>query len=429
MKQRFLFSVIIAGLFILFSSAQTFAGEIVGISIVGYDRQSREVFGYSGTWLDFDAAYYYDPAVQGELYWQFNNEVPLDNGYSEGFGVFPAQVWLYSAQYLPLTVYSTYSNHFVIAYYYYCYDYCYYNYWYDPFRFNFFEGGDFGGWYFLEQPDFYPYCYVYSREIYVFSTGASIRTPSDLCFNQGAQFDESSAPCENPTPTPTPTPGQCVSPGLHYMTETRNNGIPISNPDAPAATSDRPYRNSTIVIATGTPTGGNYSWSTSSNKVSITDVVQSPTSSQATIKALSPSDSEGDVVIDVTYSVPNCSSSRTEHIAMTVQRPTTMHYLSTHVNRRIAPYRDQNDGNRLKAGWEKDIFWQVYDQLGHPLTYRLPISDTINNNANNCRAPLQGKGTLLTEGKGTDGNGLWKHVYTVFSPSCLKGGNCGISGY
>ncbi|HXM46935.1 MAG TPA: DUF4214 domain-containing protein [Pyrinomonadaceae bacterium] len=103
--------------------------------------------------------------------------------------------------------------------------------------------------------------------------------------------------------------------------------------------------------------------------------------------------------------------------------------LSTPVNRRIAPYRDQNDGNRLKAGWEKDIFWQVYDQLGHPLTYRLPISDTINNNANNCRAPLQGKGTLLTEGKGTDGNGLWKHIYTVFSPSCLRGGNCGISGY
>src|SRR2546423_7246531 len=350
MKRRFVFSAIFAGLLLLVASASAFAGEILGISIVGYDRESREIFGYSGTWLDFDAAYYYDPAVQGVLYWEYNAEVPLDHGYSQGFGVFPAEVWLYSPQYLPLTVYSTYSNHFVIAYYYYCYDYCDYNYWYDPFRFNFFGGGDFGGWYDFEQPYFDSYCYIYSQRIYVFSTGASIRTPSDLCFpqsGQAAQFDETGAPCPGPTPTPTPTPpGQCLSPGLHYMTEKRNNGIPMSNSGAPAAHPDRPYRNSTIVTATGTPNGGTYTWSTSSNKVTINDIVSTATSSQATIKAVSPSEAVGDVVIDVTYSVPDCNSSRTEHIAMTVQRPTSMHYVNTTFNHRLAAYQDSDDHNR-----------------------------------------------------------------------------------
>jgi Domain of unknown function (DUF4214) len=428
MRKPLLYCVLLAGILTLLPAKQANAGEVWGISIVGYNRESREIFGYSATWLDFDAAYYYDPAVQGELYWQFNNEVPLDSGYSEGFGVFPAQVWLSSSQYLPLTTYSTFSNHFVVAYYTYCYDYCNYYYWYDPFRFDFFGGGDFGGWYFFNGPYFDPYCYVYSQTIYMFSTGATIQTPPDGCFSVGAEFLTIGTPCvPEPTPTPTP-PAQCLQPGIRYRTEVANNGIPISNPNASPASDRVPYRNSTVIMAAGTPSGGSYTWSTSSNKVQLGDRADTSTSSQITVKALSKSDSENDVVIDVTYSVPNCGSPRTEHIPMTVQQPKEMRYVRTEYNRRLAPFRGE-DG-RLVAGWEKRIVWQVYDHLGHPITYRLPVADTVNNDSpNSCRVPKQGEGTLLSVGLGTSGIGEWPHRYADFSPACLRGGNCSVTGY
>jgi hypothetical protein len=60
----------------------------------------------------------------------------------------------------------------------------------------------------------------------------------------------------------------------------------------------------------------------------------------------------------------------------------------------------------------------------------MPISDTINNNLpNSCRAPRRGKGTRLSEGIGSDGNGIWGHHYALFSPSCLRGGNCSLTGF
>lgn len=420
--------ILLAAIVIFLAASQAYAGEIWGVSIVGYSRESRYIFGYSGTWLDFDSAYYYDPEVQGELYWQYNPEVPLDEGYGEGYGVWPAQVWLSSTQYQPLTLYSTYSNHFLRAYYYYCYDPCYYYYWYDPFNFFFMGGGDYGGWYYLQQPYYDPYCYVYSQRIYVFSTGVSIRTPpDDPCFNQGSSQYNASIPCTNPTPTPlpSPTPGQCTSVRLNYVTERAGNGIPLAGPIT--APNNVP-KNSITIIATGTPVGGNYTWSTSSNKVELVNEVRTPTSSQITVKALSKSTQREDVVIDVTYDVPNCGS-HTEHIKMTVQQPTSMGYLNTYLNQKIAPYRDTEDRNRWKAGWDKRINWQVRDQFGDPLMFAMPIADTINNQANTCRAPLEGEGTLLEEGKKTSGVGHWPHIYTIFSPSCLRRGNCEIKGY
>jgi len=366
------------------SPARANAGEIWGISIVAYNRESRDIFGYSATWLDFDAAYYYDPAVQGELYWQFDNEVPLDSGTSEGFGVFPAQVWLHSSQYRPLTVYSTFSNHFVVAYYYYCYDYCNYNYWFDPFQFGFFNGGDFGGWYFFSQPYYDPYCFVYTENLYLFSTGVSIRTPSDLCFNIGVQFAENGTPCI-PIPTPTPTPEQCTGVFVDWTTEARNNGIPIAKSDAPAATEGLPYKNSVVITATGRPRGGRYQFSTTSTKVEISEQDSTSTTSvQVRVKALAKSDQTGDVVIKVKYEVPNCGST-TQEIKMTVQQPAEMRYVSTPENFRLGPHRREG---RLVAGWHKRIWWQAYDHLGQPITFRMPVTDTMNNNLpNSCRVP------------------------------------------
>jgi hypothetical protein len=184
-------------------------------------------------------------------------------------------------------------------------------------------------------------------------------------------------------------------------------------------------------MAAGTPSGGQYQWTTNSNKVQLTNRVDTPTSSQITVKALAKSDARNDVVIDVTYTHPNCTNPRTEHIPMTVQQPTEMRYVSTEYNRRLAPFIEQKSG-RLMQGWEKRIVWQIYDQFGNqaePITYRLPVVDTVTNDVpNSCFAPQKGEGTELSEGKGSDGFGQWPHRYAGFSTQCLQGGNCSILG-
>jgi hypothetical protein len=223
MKKYLLYAMLLAGVLLAMMPLQAKAGTVWGESVVGYDSQAREIFGYSATWLDYDAAYYYDPAVEGELYWQFDNEVPLDSGSDTGYSdpywgyLLDAEVWLFSAQYRPVTTYATYSNHFVVPYY---YD-SYYGY-YDPFGFSFSGGGDFGGYYGLPGYGYYPGYYVSGGYEYVFSTGVSIQTPSDVCRVPGTQFDEGGRSCNNP-PIVTPSPGS-LTVNLDDITAVPKNG-------------------------------------------------------------------------------------------------------------------------------------------------------------------------------------------------------------
>ena len=224
MKKSLLYTILLAGVLFVMMPMQAQAGTVWGESLVGYDSQAREIFGYSATWLDYDAAWYYDPAVEGELYWQFDNEVPLDSGSDTGYSdpywgyLLDAQVWLFSSQYRPVTTYATYSNHFVVPYY---YD-SYYGY-YDPFGFSFFGGGDFGGYYGLPGYGYYPGYYIPSDYEYLFSTGVSIQTPSDVCRIPGTQFDEVGRSCNNP-PIVTPTPPASLAVTLDSITAVPKNG-------------------------------------------------------------------------------------------------------------------------------------------------------------------------------------------------------------
>jgi len=146
MKRSIFCAITLAALWLLLSPQRAQAQYAYGLSDAGYDVNTRQVFGYSATWLDYYAGYYYDPAVEGELYWQYDSEVPLDSGYEVGYAdIIPAEVWTQTSVYRAQTTYSVYSNHFVIAYYYYSYcdgfaSGCYA----DPFGFSFFSGGDYG---------------------------------------------------------------------------------------------------------------------------------------------------------------------------------------------------------------------------------------------------------------------------------------------
>jgi hypothetical protein len=214
MRKSIVSGMMLAAL-LLIMSAQRVEASAWGLSGVGYDSQTREIFGVSATWVDYDLAWYYDPEVLGELYWEYDIEGPLDSGYGIGlslpeYGILiPAVVYLYSLQYLPLTLYTTYSTHFIRAYYYYtsCSGFsngCYF----DPFGFSNYFGGFFGsdnGW---PGFGFNPFNLVPGRRYTLGTTHVSIRTPTGFfCLPAGLQsLNVTAPPCPMPSPSPTPTP-------------------------------------------------------------------------------------------------------------------------------------------------------------------------------------------------------------------------------
>ena len=130
-----------------------------GISIVRYDNSARFVDGYSGTALDYYAGYYYDPVVRGSLYRTDMNETDLDTGYAEGYAdLIPAEVYLFTTNYVEGRTYCTFSQHIVRAYYYYTA----FSQWFDPFRYSTFAST--GGNSFPGSPFSY-YYYRTSRKL------------------------------------------------------------------------------------------------------------------------------------------------------------------------------------------------------------------------------------------------------------------------
>src|SRR5437660_7732771 len=84
-----------------------------------------------------------------------------------------------------------------------------------------------------------------------------------------------------------------------------------------------PYVNTMVLTATGSPPGGTFSWTTSSDKVQLINPTQSGTTSTVTVKSVKESDAPQDVQIDLAYT--KGITVRPDHpIRVTVQRPTSM---------------------------------------------------------------------------------------------------------
>lgn len=208
---------------------------------------------------------------------------------------------------------------------------------------------------------------------------------------------------------------------MRVKTETINNGIPlggdITDPKA------LPTRRSTQLEATGTPPGGAFSWSTSSDKVSLS----STSGSTITVTALKKSEAAGDVVITATYSVNG--QSYTVQVPMTVQQPARFEYKGTTANEPLIVGERTRRG-RQRRGWLKRINWQLKDHLGGDMYFRVPVADILVNNVpNTCLIEKMGIGTELSEEKGTGFDGGWIHTYTTNSSACVNGGNCSLTGY
>jgi Domain of unknown function (DUF4214) len=422
----------------LFTAQTARAQYVYGISAVGYNSSARYVYGYSDTYVDWSTGYYYDPAVQGELYWQYDNEVPLDAGYDEGYSdpydgiLIPAQVDTFSALYLPDTLYSEYGNHFVRPYYYYSYCYGFYEGCYaDPYGFSYYDGfGDAGGSYGFPGFFFDPYYRVSGRLYFLGSTGVSIKTPNeDSCKYSATFFDESTgSDVSCPTPTPTPTPDVFQ---VKWHSPTNPPAVPVKGSLPHPGAGMPPYVNTVVLTAdltAGTPTGGTFSWTTSSDKITLTNVQSTSSTSQVTVTGITKSDKQLDVQINLSYQLGDRSSQAT--INLTVQQPSFFGITGpqdiTFNGPRNCPPTKQG---RAQAGWQKNITWQLEDQFGDPMTFALPTYDTLTNSPNNCFNPRKGEGTDPSPDATTGPGGKWDHEYGQCSTSCASGSRtCEVKG-
>jgi hypothetical protein len=240
MRKPFLHVILFAALCLLCASSATQAQTAYGYSEVGYDSNARYVYGYSATWTDYYAAWYYDPEVHALLLKLPESEIPLAEGHDIGYSdpgngyQIAAEVNNESGAYTARTTYEEYSTHILRPYY--SYSYCF-DCWYDPYGFsmwgNSFEGpGSYNyGW-----PSYFynPGYYVSGRPQVFGRLSVTITTPADQCTG-GMYFDEGAKMCMNPTPTPTP-PQQCPS-GSVAIFDGKGNTITDLKPNAmPGAT-------------------------------------------------------------------------------------------------------------------------------------------------------------------------------------------------
>ena len=99
--------------------------------------------------------------------------------------------------------------------------------------------------------------------------------------------------------------------------------VSISGPaNVPLRAAGSSGPNTINLSATGTPSGGSYSWSTTSSKLTLSNT----TSATVTVTSASASTAVGDVPVKVTYTYSGTSSNATQNV--TVRKPTSLYVKS-----------------------------------------------------------------------------------------------------
>lgn len=204
MKRRLLSATFLAVVALGVAASEAYGQTAYGISIVRGNPDTRIVDGYSGTWLDYYAGLYYDPEVIGDLYRTDDPETSLSHGRHVGFAdLVPAEVYLYTTNYVEGKTYCTYSSHWIWSYYFYQPT----SWWFDPFRYSFLGTGN------TPWPGFpFSNYYTIPRRHRLGTTGTCITIPA-----------LPPPPTPTPTPTPSPSPTPCdpsqlgCAPGLEVF--------------------------------------------------------------------------------------------------------------------------------------------------------------------------------------------------------------------
>jgi hypothetical protein len=226
MKKNFIVSILLlVGFLVIFESSMQ-AQSIVGLSVVGYNQETRTAGGFSGTYIDYSLYDYYDPWVFGLFFFQNNPEAPIQQGggygvnsYLEGTNLIGYTKSFFTEDYRPIKTYCTFSTHKLVAYY------PYYSggntYWNDPYRISWLSpvsGGNQNGW------SGFPFTIyrIIPRLYHLGSTEVCITTPPDCVPLSEANGQNLVCPTPSPTPTITPTPTPTPSPSPTPVNPTVN---------------------------------------------------------------------------------------------------------------------------------------------------------------------------------------------------------------
>jgi hypothetical protein len=355
--------------FSLLVSQKAQAQYVIGYSDITFDDTTNSVFGYSVSELDYFGSFNYQAYVEGYLYDQAGNI--LDSGSDTSY--FLAVVITHTAA-LPGRIYTVYSDHYLIAYYYTtviikepegcwpcdgCNTDCYYYYenwyWWDPFGFGFLNPGYYGDWW-----DFWGDGIPANLEteyIYVGTTGDYLVTPPDYC----RLYSDSDPPPESYSTSYSGEALSCaarpyitgqhelwyfdgVSPVSHYATE-----IILTAHPADASSYQWTFLSGGQATAAFIP-GFTPAITTTTNQVIVSSTGQS----------FSPNDTS------VIVTVNGVSSAR---FKFTVRAPYSL--------RHISPDQQHNDTYLADStfGYDTRIAYDIYDQFGTILPNGPPINE------------------------------------------------------
>jgi hypothetical protein len=207
--------------------------------------------------------------------------------------------------------------------------------------------------------------------------------------------------CMTTTANPQATGNLTVKPTVQISFS--GSGVPLSNGTPPQGSPA--FVNSVTMTATGNPSGGTYSWSTTSSKVTLSNT----STATVTVTAASASSSQNDVPVKVTYTLNSQSGNATQNT--TVQKPTSMGFITVVSDA-------ANSCSSGQAGWKKVIQWQVQDQLSpaNAIQFALPTYDTLTavQGQNGCNLTLSG----TAPGSSTGSTGIWEHTYKFCTTLC-----------
>ena len=198
MRRSFLCTIVFAAACLLLSAQETQAQYAYGASGIGYDPNTKIVYGYSRTSVDAWAGSYYDPYVEGFLFDPYNLR---DWGYSRGYMHYYAAVVETASFTAPRTRYDVESDHYVISWYSVSVTVCdYYGFYggcgYDPYGFSNFFGGYYGGFNYFGGG----YGgYVPERTYYLGTTGISGITPAECSGEEATSYSMTAEGSGEPT--------------------------------------------------------------------------------------------------------------------------------------------------------------------------------------------------------------------------------------
>ena len=183
--------------------------------------------------------------------------------------------------------------------------------------------------------------------------------------------------------------------------------------------------NSTTLAATGTPSGGTYSWTTSSSKVSLTNT----SSATVTYTSVAASVNPGDVPITVTYTLNGQPGTSTVNI--TVSRPTSLSVVTDTTNSTghtcvggtgtNTCSQSYFPGTGSYTSYVRNRTYHIMDQFndwisGYPMQIRESYSTPTGQCSQNA-TPVTGSGTGDTI----------PDCFYFCSATCQSGGSCGVS--